>query len=472
MNLSITWRARLLNGLLSATVLVTLSSLAGHQIRGVLYSSVDRALKSQAQGWGKQGFREPPPKPPNDGFHDEHKGFGGGPRLRKEPPRLDFGTTSLLPPRRLSFEGKTQEQNPPWSQEGFLAAKQSGEDLREALSPQGERLHVYSLRTQNRVIQTAATLAETEAALQEIQRALNWLLLPLALGSAILGALLTDLALAPVRQLTRVAAALDTTNLSARLPSPGGSDSFDQLVTVLNGMLGRIEAAFARQKRFTADASHELRTPLAVIKAAASFLVEQPDGLTGMERRSVVRIDKTADRANRLITDLLLLARSESEHLPVALTRTEVSPLLTAAIQDAQTAHGPETQAHVELVCPADLHQTLDPNLIHRLVSNLVSNALRHTPPDGKITLTATANGFTLTDTGEGIAPDILPRLGEPFYRPDESRARTHGGAGLGLAICKSIVAAHHGSLRIASELGKGTSVIVTIPLAPLPLPS
>ena len=80
------------------------------------------------------------------------------------------------------------------------------------------------------------------------------------------------------------------------------------------------------------------------------------------------------------------------------------------------------------------------------------------------ITLAVTSNGFTLTDTGEGIPPDVLPRLGEPFYRPDESRARTQGGAGLGLAICKSIVAAHHGTLTIESELGKGTTVLVELP--------
>ena len=468
MTLSITWRARLLNGLLSASILVTLGFLAGHRIRDVLYSSVDRALQGQARDWTRQGFREPPPKPPGEDFHP-HGGFADGPGMRREPPRMNFGTTSLLPPRRLSFEGKTGEGNPPWSQEGFVAAKERGDDIREALSPEGERLHVYSLRTQDRVVQTAATLAETEAALMEIQRALNWLLLPLALGSAILGALLTDLALAPVRQLTRVAAALDTANLATRLPNPGGGDSFDQLVTVLNGMLSRIEAAFTRQKRFTADASHELRTPLAVIKAATSFLIELPDGLTGIERRMLLRADKTADRASRLVSDLLLLARSENEQLPVHLIETDVASLLEEVVADIETTLGKD-HCPIQLVCPPDLHQTFDPELVYRLLSNLLRNALQHTPCERSVTLTAHPDGFTITDTGEGIAPEVLSRLGEPFYRPDESRDRAQGGAGLGLAICKSIVSTHHGTLTLESAPGIGTTVLVTLtPTTPEP---
>ena len=470
MNLSLTWRARLLNGALSSLALVALVVLAQSRIQSVLYSAVDRAVESQCQEAAKHlppGFFNGPHRE-GERDHDGGPGFPGrrgrGPFGGGGPPVLRFGTTSLLPPRRIPLLNRDDHQ-PLWSLSGYEAARAQGRDLREERDPEGNLLHVFSLRNNDYIIQTAASLEETEAALWEIKTALLTLLVPLALLAGLLGGLLTDIAFAPIRQLTRAAAALHPTNLTARLPQPGGNDIFDQLVTVLNAMLTRMEAAFVRQKRFTADASHELRTPLAVIKAATSFLLEDDEPLTERQRRTLSRADRTVDRANTLVSDLLLLARSENGSLTIHTEAVDLAELLTEAARAAEAGQ-PSPHAPVLLESPPE-PITTDPKLLHRLVVNLVSNALRHTPAVGKITVAATLGAnlvLTVTDTGEGIAPEHLERLGEPFYRPDASRAREQGGVGLGLALCKEVAATLGGTLTIASTVGAGTTVTVILP--------
>lgn len=529
MKLSIMWRVRLLNGLLGMGVLIALAVLAQNRIRAVLYSAVERTIREQGiqrardpfprrpfgmrpEGGGGMGygFGGPPPddsfgprmgrfhtepgqrRPgtPSSGFEDSgpmpnptesaplppqpgNPFFRNdrGPRDDHGPPPMRFGAISLLGPRRLSVP-QQQENSLAYSTAGFAAVEKGGEDLRQEQWPDGTKIIVFSIGVRDSegkissVVQTAATLTETEAAVQEIETAIYAMLPPLAVLAGLLAAFLSDVALAPVGRITNAAAGLEANNLSARLPAPGGNDTFDRLVTVLNALLARLEAAFSRQKRFTADASHELRTPLAVIKAATSLLLENPESLTGLQKVALEGADQAADRANRLVSDLLLLARTETENLPVRRTDVSLERELNRAIRDAETSHA-APHATVSLVLTGNPIAHTDPDHLHRLVVNLVGNALRHTPVDGTITITVDNQPdtfrLTVTDTGEGIAPDALARLGEPFYRPDYSRARSHGGAGLGLALCKGIVAALGGTLTIESVLGEGTSVKVAI---------
>ncbi|MBC7805570.1 MAG: HAMP domain-containing histidine kinase [Akkermansiaceae bacterium] len=302
--------------------------------------------------------------------------------------------------------------------------------------------------------------------MREIDSALYSLLLPLALVAAVIGAVLTEMALAPIRQLARVVGTIEPTDLSARLPEPGGNDAFDRLAKLMNALLGRLEGAFARQRRFTGAASHELRTPLAVIKSATSLLLENPESLTPLQHRALDRADQSADRANRLVTDLLTLARTENDSLPLRLASLDVAEIVRETISEAKTVHGDTT---VPVVCDIAEETVLstDPDHFRRLLQNLLSNALRHTTR-GQITVAATISPglfhLTVRDTGEGIAPEALSRLGEPFYRRDVSRAREQGGAGLGLSLCNGIVAALNGTINIESILDQGTIVTVTLP--------
>jgi signal transduction histidine kinase len=323
-----------------------------------------------------------------------------------------------------------------------------------------------------------------ESIYDEVSHLTNTLLalVPVALLISAAGAVfLTDRAIRPVRDVTQAAAEIGAReDLSARLPTTGG-DEFARLSATFNAMLGRLEQAFARQeeayerqRRFVGDASHELRTPLTVIKANTSLALSD-DSLPAEYREVLSEVDTAADRTIRIVQDLLLLARSDAGQLPIRPEPLDVGDVLTQAKREA-AALRPDGAAIVVAVeadksSVAPLTVLADRHHLPRLLSNLLDNALRYTPSDGQITLSARpAAGnqaeIEVSDTGEGIAPEHLPRVTERFYRVDESRERGHGGTGLGLALCRAIAAAHGGSLSLASEVGRGTTVRVLIPRA------
>ena len=421
----------------------------------LLHSALDRTLFDQALPLAQPLAAAPPPLRP------------GGQRL---PVPLPFSpdTVTLIAPRRLPVR---QDGPLPLSQSSFERAIQ-GELVYADEEVEGWPVRILSMPVRAddgsiiAVIQTGARLTSLAIALRGVDQALL-LLSPMALLICLSGAaLLTHRALAPVRALTDAAEQLAATDLTHRLPEPGGDDELDRQAKVLNRMLARLEASFTRQKRFTADASHELRTPLAVIKATTSLLLESE--LSASQRQALTGADEAADRAAHLVSDLLLLARTENGTLRVARQEVLLSDPLQCALTDARALHE-GLAAPVLLNIPENLHVHTDPQLLVRLLSNLLSNALRHTTAEGKVVVEAALGTSTLiltiTDTGEGIAPEHLEKLGQPFYRPDTARARTHGGAGLGLSLCQGIVTALQGELRVESKLAHGTRVTLTLPL-------
>jgi signal transduction histidine kinase len=324
-----------------------------------------------------------------------------------------------------------------------------------------------------------------EPVYDEVGRLTNTLLalVPLALLISAAGAVfLTDRAIRPVRAVTRAAAEIGAReDLSARLPTAGG-DEFARLSATFNAMLGRLEQAFARQeeayerqRRFVGDASHELRTPLTVIKANTSLALSD-DGLPAEYREVLTAVDTAADRTIRIVQDLLLLARSDAGQLPIRPEPLDVSDLLMQAQREALALQpeGAPITVEVEPAGVGDdapLTVVADRHHLPRLLSNLLDNALRYTPADGHITLSARpADGrrveIAVSDDGEGIPQEHLPHITERFYRVDASRERSHGGTGLGLAICRAIACAHGGALSLTSEVGHGTTVRVLLPRA------
>jgi signal transduction histidine kinase len=221
-----------------------------------------------------------------------------------------------------------------------------------------------------------------------------------------------------------------------------------------------LEAAFDRQKRFTADASHELRTPLSIVKTAAE-LGRTNTGADEESRALFARIEKTADRTACLVTNLLQLARSDSGNLPVSCDTIDLPAFLTEVTDDARILFPGGARLEIGS-CAATLYA--DPQLLSQLLHNLLTNALRHTTKEGTVIISATENTIMVADTGTGIAPEHLPHLTERFYRADTARTRKGGGTGLGLAICQAIVEAHSGKLTIESTLGRGTIVHVFLP--------
>jgi signal transduction histidine kinase len=327
-------------------------------------------------------------------------------------------------------------------------------------------------------IQMPYPLTEVYRAVDGLRQTLL-LLSPFALLIAGIGGyMMTGRALQAVQGITFAARRIGADALHQRLPVQG-EDELGQLAGTFNAMLSRIEEGFntkqnlivqlnrliEQQRRFTADAAHELRTPLTAIKINAEITLSH-EATAAEYRLALQEINSTSTTLARLVDDLLLLARSDSGQL----VRNLIDLPLQEPIQIAM--------AHVRRPdrAPITLQMGEEPIVVQacqdeltRLFTNLLENAARHTPADGKIVVTLKRAGgmamVTVQDTGTGVAPEHLAHLGERFYRIDSARNREAGGSGLGLSICKSIVEAHRGTLTFASKLGEGTRVTVSLPL-------
>jgi heavy metal sensor kinase len=316
-------------------------------------------------------------------------------------------------------------------------------------------------------LQVIQPLAPVQEALEGLSRQML-LGFPLALLLAAAGGLfLARRALAPVDRMTSTAAALSASDLARRIGYSGPPDELGRLATTFDAMLDRLAAAFARERRFTADAAHELRTPLTALRGRIEVALSRPR--SAEEHAATLRaLADDVDRLARLSNDLLLLARLDDgelrpDHGPVRLDDLLAS--VVESVRDLAAVRG--LTLHYDP--PPALTVAGDLGQLSRLLLNLLDNALKFTPAGGAISVGLAADGawavITVADTGPGIAPEHLPLLGRRFYRGEADRARASGGSGLGLAIAGEIARAHGGALSLTSSLGRGTTATVRLPV-------
>jgi two-component system phosphate regulon sensor histidine kinase PhoR len=235
----------------------------------------------------------------------------------------------------------------------------------------------------------------------------------------------------------------------------------------------RSEVAAAEQMRvdFVANASHELRTPLSTLIGYTETLREQADEIDPDTReRFLSVVHDEARRMQRVVEDLISLSRIEAEKLLTPTEAIDLPPLIGQALTGARRMAEERSSELVSRI-DSDLRRiAADRGQILQLLDNLITNALRYGEPGTPVTVTARAEGpmvrLSVADEGEGIAPEHIARVTERFYRVDTSRSRSLGGTGLGLSIVKHIVERHRGRLSIESELGRGTTIHVLIPVA------
>ena len=294
----------------------------------------------------------------------------------------------------------------------------------------------------------------------------------LSIGGAYL---LARAALRPVEAVTSAAGEMGEDDLSKRLPVANSGDEVGRLTTTINGLLSRLEAAFARreealerQRRFAADASHELRTPLTAISGHARMLdewalEEDPE----RARRSVGAIRQEAGRMRDLVESLLVLTRGD-EGAGLEIGRHDLAAIAEEAAQ-AAAAGG---KISVEYVRPErEVAATFDRGRVLQVASILLDNAVRYTPKGGSVAVRVREEGdlavLEIADTGAGIPEDQLPLIFERFHRADPSRA--DGGAGLGLSIARQIAESHGGEIRVWSKPDQGSTFTLLLPKRPLP---
>lgn len=319
------------------------------------------------------------------------------------------------------------------------------------------------------LIQVAEPLHEFEESIERFEAGLLVLAPFFLLLASAGGFWMSSRALAPVDRITKDARAISVTNLSARLETPPGNDELQRLAQTLNEMLDRIEAEVKRIVQFTADASHELRAPLTLIHTAAEFSLRRER--TREELVDAMRkIVRESERTSRLVDDLLLLARADSNTHELRLAPTDISSTGRDAAELAVTL-AQAKNIRVSADIPSDpLMVTGNEQLLEQLWLILLDNAVKYTPEGGQIRFSMQAVNShletTVTDTGIGIAPADLLHVYDRFWRADKVRSRDAGGAGLGLSIARWIVESHHGEIEIDSEPGRGSQVIVRFPLA------
>lgn len=359
-------------------------------------------------------------------------------------------------------------QTLPQPQTGFTTPNQPGifTTFTDAATRHPLRMYTAPIVQDNQ--QVVGTIQVTQN-LSRVNQALNQLIVTLLLGGPLLviiagagGYFLARQALAPIDKITRTAQQISAQDLSARLNLPQTADEAGRLAATFDSMLVRLEDAFQRERRFTADASHELRTPLAAMQTILSSTLARQR--TPLEYEQVLAdLSEETERLRTLVEGLLHLTHTEAGR-PLMKDRVNLSLLLadvTDSLRLLAEDKGLELYAHIS----ENLIVSGDSDALIRLFVNLLDNAIKYTA-QGEITVAARLQTsgqieVRITDTGVGITAEHLPYIFDRFYRVDPSRATS--GAGLGLAIALSIAQAHGGTIEVASKAGQGTIFTVRL---------
>ena len=355
---------------------------------------------------------------------------------------------------------------------GYLLVRHnldSGADFRRALArlgvrppagpPLGRHLSFHPNSAEFRL--AAAVRAQLRA--DELHRLLIEYLAALGAMTAVsvaAGWLLAGRSLRPLRQITATARRVSGENLGERIALQGPADELKELADTFDGMLARLDSAFASQRHFVANASHELRTPLAVMRAELDVSLEDPSASDQELRRMGDAVREALDRCERLLEGLLMLARSEA-----AAGREEPVNLAALAADCVTDLHARANE--LGLTIRTDLQPAWaqgEEALLERMIANLVENAIRYNERGGFVEVRTGANGrhvrVSVSNSGAVMSPEDARRLTQPFAR----LSGVGGGLGLGLSIVASVVAAHHGNLLIEPPPDGGLDVTIELP--------
>ena len=291
------------------------------------------------------------------------------------------------------------------------------------------------------------------------------------LCGCILGWLLTGRALSPVIEVAQAAQRISGSNLSLRIPTRGAGDELDDLIETFNRMIERLENSFQQIRQFSTDVSHELRTPITAIRGqleVALFTAKTVEQYQDATLNSLQDIE----RLSQIVRALLLLSQAESGQLALQKTRLDLASVVRDIVEQFQI---PAEGAHVQLSddLPQDCPAEVDRVQIERMLSNLLSNALKFTRPGGRVHVAlrrlAGSLEIQVEDTGCGIAQEHIPHIFDRFYRvpTQETCTNPEKGLGLGLSFVAWIAKAHGGRIRVDSSPGKGTCFTVSLPAAP-----
>ncbi len=359
-----------------------------------------------------------------------------------------------------------------WDAQGKIVARSpKAPELARPAKPKGSkrssRYEVFKHGPFDSLILVGQRLHEQRERLQELLGAVAGAGGGVMLLGLLGGWFLAGRALKPIRKMTAAAAAISASTLSQRIDVGRTESELGQLAKTLNGAFDRLEQAFERQTRFTADASHELRTPLAIVMSQAELALKKER--SPQEYRESLEIAlKASQRMKAVVEGLLTLARADAKDLPLRKERVELATI----VEETASLLGPMAlERKVVLTASVEpVAVTGDPDRLREVVTNLISNAIRYNVEGGKVDVTLAARPdevmLTVSDTGIGIPEKDQPHLFERFFRVDKARSREVGGSGLGLSIAKWVVEALGGHISFTSRENEGSTFSVRLPRA------
>jgi len=334
-------------------------------------------------------------------------------------------------------------------------------------------------------------IVQIASSLEEVEDALNTLFLiliiavPLALMIAILGGqFLAHKALKPVDNITQTARMITSQNLNQRIAPVKMKDEISRLIETFNEMISRLDQSFRQVKQFSSDASHELKTPLTILKGEVEVTLRKERSLQEYQQTLKSNLEEI-NRMSQIVEDLLLLSRADAGEVGLNKEDIDLSEIFDEVVTQMDMLTTSRKLRLFALNHHQDIHMFGDALRIRELFINLIENGIKYTEQGGTIRVALSkeyeplgknSSGGTegekeefakivVSDTGIGIAKEDQERIFDRFFRVDKARSREEGGSGLGLSICKWIIEAHQGEIRVESELGKGSSFIVKLPL-------
>lgn len=334
----------------------------------------------------------------------------------------------------------------------------------------GQRYVVAAIHRPDGLVAVAAIpRSETEAQITRLLRGMLTVGAVALLPTLLLAWFAAGRALAPLSRIAARTSQITAGDMSERVGPVGTRDEVARLADAVDGMLDRLERAFAGQRRLVDDASHELRTPLTIVRGHLEVaLLAHPE--TDPDVRAAVELAiAEIDRMARLVDSLLRLARIEDQGL--AGEPVNVAELAAGSLERARPLADRDWATHLDPA--ADVSVLGDHDALEQVLLNLLSNAARHTASGGRIEVSTRRSGghveITVTDDGEGTRPEALTTIFDRFARADGARTRDRGGAGLGLAICREITLAHGGDISAASTPGHGAMFTIRLPILSAP---
>jgi two-component system heavy metal sensor histidine kinase CusS len=321
-------------------------------------------------------------------------------------------------------------------------------------------------RAEPRIMHLGLDRSEDFELLARFRRSLLIVLALAPAACALLGYRVARRGLRPLADVSSTATRINAVNLSERLASAQMPAELAELAGTFNAMLDRLEEAFQRITRFSADIAHELRTPLQVLRGEAEIALGQARSLDDYRQVLGSGLEEYG-RLAKLIDSLLFLARADNPEMHIQREPLDLVHELSNAVGFYEPLAA-EKSVNLASEVAAGTTATLDRTLLQRALGNLVANAIAHTPPRGSVVVRARRENHRVVvevkDSGAGIAPEHLPHIFDRFYRADVARTTSAGRTGLGLALVKSIAELHNGTVEIESQLDAGTTVRLVFP--------